>query len=92
MPIQRVFARLAAARVAAGTDAAVAASYLTETERIIGDTGMRAFLPEVWEIRASLEASLRAGVSRAECLSRAVELHREFGAPLQVQRIEALLG
>ena len=95
LPIQRAAALLSAARVAAAGDKSArrgAAAYLDQAERMIGGSGVRAQLPELWETRATLALSPDGAHSPLECLNRARELHAQFGSPLQVARIDTLLA
>ena len=84
----------ALARIGAEGDAHArrdAESLLARAEKQCNDAGFRHRLPEVFEIRAMLAAANGDNAGRSRELTRSRDLYAEMEAPLQVERVEALL-
>jgi class 3 adenylate cyclase/tetratricopeptide (TPR) repeat protein len=87
----RKLALLALARVAAEGSAQEreeAAGLLDQAEQLAATSGCRYRLPEVWEIRSELATRAGDAAAAAQHLERAAALHQEFGALLEVERLE----
>ncbi|MCX7065724.1 MAG: hypothetical protein NT024_14430, partial [Proteobacteria bacterium] len=88
---QGVVARSLLRRDGAVARSAVEAA-LAAAAALIELTGARTLAPSLLEWRAEMAAALGDQAERVRLLQQAQSLFAEIGAPLQVQRIAALLG
>jgi hypothetical protein len=94
LELGRYVALEALARISAEGDAHArrdAESLLALAEKQCKDAGFRHRLPEVFEIRAMLAATNGDSAGQVRELTRSRDLYAEMEAPLQVERVEALL-
>jgi hypothetical protein len=85
---------LASVHLARGGDAAVtdACRLLARAESRAEEIGYRMILPHLYELRAGAAERARDTAAAEAALSRAQQLFREMGAPLQAERLAKELG
>jgi class 3 adenylate cyclase/tetratricopeptide (TPR) repeat protein len=86
----RAFALMVLARIEMQAESYVQSrACLDQAEQIASEIGSLGLLPEILEIRSSLTAREGDENSATAIRSRACELYREIGAPLEAERLEA---